>query len=210
MSGHLYAFGSLCRGELDELSDIDLLACVATQEEARQVDSSRFSVYTYERIRALWIEGNPFAWHLYLESRLLYSPDGADFIRSLGAPHAYQRVHTDCAKFLRLFEESAAALRSERDSKVFHLSCIFLAARNFATCLSFLRGMPIFSRRSPLKLEPRLPIGEAEFDLLIRARVLSTRGAGPTLTPTEISMAAATCSDIQSWMESLLPEEVTT
>ena len=61
MTQHLYAFGSLCRGEIDELSDVDLLACVDTQEQAGKIDPSRFSVYTRDRLRALWLEGNPFA-----------------------------------------------------------------------------------------------------------------------------------------------------
>src|SRR5262245_23748624 len=103
MKRHLYAFGSLCRGELDEFSDVDLLACVETNEQAQQMDSGRFSVYTRARLVDLWREGNPFAWHLHLESKLLYASDGRDFLQQLGAPHAYTNADEDCAKFMRLF-----------------------------------------------------------------------------------------------------------
>lgn len=79
MKQHIYAFGSLCRGELDEFSDVDLLACVESQEQVRNINPRRFSVYTHDRIRALWSEGNPFAWHLYLESKLVFASDDKDF-----------------------------------------------------------------------------------------------------------------------------------
>jgi hypothetical protein len=208
MKRHLYAFGSLCRGELDEFSDVDLLACVETQEQARHVDSGRFSVYTYDRIRALWEEGSPFAWHLHLESRLAFASDGKDFLQELGAPRTYSNADEDCAKFMRLFEESLRSLRNTVDSRVFHLSCIFLATRNFATCYSFLRGRPIFSRLSPLRIETPVPVSVDDFNILVRARLLSTRGIGKALTPSEIFMSMQTCSVIHGWMRSLMPLEV--
>jgi hypothetical protein len=208
MKRHLYAFGSLCRGEIDELSDVDLLACVETQEEARQIDSRRFSIYTHDRIRALWNEGNPFAWHLRLESRLLFTSDGKDFLQELDAPNAYANAEQDCAKFRLLFEESHRALRSTPDSKVFHLSCIYLATRNFATCYSFTRGRPIFSRLSPLQLETPVPVSTDVFNVLVKARVLSTRGIGRAVTPAEVSLALQACTAIHEWMQSLMLVEV--
>ena len=208
MKRHLYAFGSLCRGEIDEISDVDLLACVETQELARQIDSRRFSVYTHDRIRALWSEGNPFAWHLHLESRLLFTSDGENFLRRLEAPRPYTRAIEDCAKFMRLFQESLCTLRSTSDSAVFHLSCIFLATRNFATCYSFTRGQPNFSRLSPLQVDAPVPLSTDVFDVLVRARVLSTRGIGPALTSSEVRAAGDVCPIIHDWMQSLMPAEV--
>jgi predicted nucleotidyltransferase len=210
MKRHLYAFGSLCRGEVDEFSDIDLLACVETQEQARQIDSGRFSVYTYDRIRNLWREGNPFAWHLHLESKLMFASDGRDFLQELDAPAAYAKADEDCAKFMRLHQESLRSLCGTSDSQTFHLSCIFLAARNFATCYSFSRGRPIFSRLAPLRIETPLPVSTDVFSVFVRARVLSTRGMGKALTPVEVSMALQACPVIYDWMQSLLPAEVAT
>lgn len=208
MKRHLYAFGSLCRGEIDELSDVDLLACVETQDQARTIDTGRFSVYTHDRIRALWREGNPFAWHLHLEAKLVFASDGTDLLRELGVPHDYENADDDCVKFMRLFEDSVQSLHSTSDSQVFHLSCIFLATRNFATCYSFTRGRPIFSRRSPLLIESPVSLPTDVFDTLARARVLSTRGIGEALTPKEISVAVRACPQIHNWMQSLLSSEV--
>jgi len=208
MKRHLYAFGSICRGEIDEFSDVDLLACVQTQEQARLIDCRRFSVYTHDRVRALWTEGNPFAWHLHLESKLMFTSDDRDFLQELGVPRRYSKADEDCTKFMRLFEESVGSLRSASDSQVFHLSCIFLATRNFATCYSFTRGRPVFSRLSPLRIATPVPVASIVFDVLVRARVLSTRGLGAALTPIEVSIASQACSAIQEWMQSLLPLKV--
>lgn len=207
MRSHYYAFGSICRGELDEGSDIDLLACITGAKPP--LDTSKFSVYTHDRLVKLWQEGNPFAWHLHLESRLLYSSDGGDFIADgLGAPSPYKQAHTDCEKFKRLFFESAAELSEEANSAVFHLSCIFLAARNFATCYSLGIGKPVFSRRSPLLIDQRLDINRDTFNILARARILSTRGIGNTLSHDEIAEAIASLPAIAGWMDSLSPNGI--
>lgn len=208
MKRHIYAFGSLCRGELDELSDVDLLACVETQEQSRELDARRFSIYTQDRIRELWREGNPFAWHLYQESKLVFSSDGGDFLQEIGVPSRYKNAVKDCTKFMHLFEEALCSIRTVSDSQVFHLSCIFLATRNFATCYSFTYGSPIFSRLSPLLIDSPLPISADVFDVLVRARVLSTRGIGTDITAGEVSLAIKSCPAIYEWMQSLMLTEV--
>jgi nucleotidyltransferase-like protein/YCII-related domain-containing protein len=80
---HIYAFGSICRGEILLGSDIDLLALVDGYET--RLDPDIFSLYSYGRVAELWSEGNPFAWHLFLESKLIFTADGSDFLNSLGA-----------------------------------------------------------------------------------------------------------------------------
>ena len=104
MSLHLYAFGSICRGEIDTSSDIDLLACLF--EPNPSIDPSKFSIYTYDRIKQMWKEGNPFSWHLHLESNLIYSSDGVNFLEELREPSKYNAVTSDCNKFLNIFSES--------------------------------------------------------------------------------------------------------
>ena len=68
---HVYAFGSICRGEIDYGSDVDLLAIV--ERFVPELDPSKFSIYSYSRIEQLWDEGNPFAWHLATEFKMLFS-----------------------------------------------------------------------------------------------------------------------------------------
>ncbi|WP_277187360.1 hypothetical protein, partial [Caballeronia sp. BR00000012568055] len=174
MTVHYYAFGSICRGEVDRGSDVDLLACVSG--ERVDLDLQKFSIYSHGRLAEMWRAGNPFAWHIRRESRLLFASDGIDFVASLGDPEPYRDRRADCEKFARLFDESARALGANENSCIFHLSCMFLAMRNFATCHSFGGGVPIFSRRSPLLLKHPVPIPNEIFETFARARILSTRG----------------------------------
>ncbi len=201
MSTHLYAFGSVCRGEIDPASDIDLLACLSTQKP--DIDPKKFSIYTYKRIRELWQEGNPFSWHLYLESKLIYSSDGSDFLMDLEEPSKYTNIFEDCRKFNNLFLESYNSLMQSSNSIVFHLSCMFLATRNFATCYSLGIGKPIFSRMSPLLIEQKLPIAKENFDIYARARILSTRGYGSIISNTDINIAKSSAPIILDWMKEL-------
>lgn len=201
MSSHFYVFGSVCRGETDPASDIDLLACLATPNP--EIDPKKFSIYTYERLQQLWCEGNPFAWHLHLESRLIFSSDGSDFLLNLGAPSQYTKILEDCIKFRELFSESYYSLMQSKNSKVFHLSCMFLATRNFATCYSFSSGQPIFSRKSPLLIDRKLPITNEAFDVFARARILSTRGYGYPISEADVNAAKSSASIIFDWMQNL-------
>lgn len=204
MTTHFYAFGSICRGEIDKSSDVDLLACFTGANQ--EIDIEKFSVYRHERLQQLWTEGNPFAWHLHLESKLLFSSDGVDFIKSLGVPSAYKAGVIDFEKFAILFAESLDQLLKTRVNSTFNLSCMFLAIRNFATCYSLWRGSPIFSRKSPLMIDTPLCINEEAYNVLSRARILSTRGIGDTLTDDEVTMTLQVSPTIQAWMTYLLAE----
>lgn len=198
---HIYAFGSVCRGEVDLGSDVDLLACVCGQSD--RFDPEKYSIYQYERLQALWKEGNPFAWHLHLEAKLLFSSDGSDFLGGLGVPKPYGMGEEDCAKFQQLFDRSFRELENSFNSATFHLSCIFLAIRNFATCHSLSLGEPIFSRMSPLMVTPRLEIDSKAFSVLTRARLLSTRGFGENISHEEIDFTTRAVAIVPSWMDAL-------
>lgn len=204
MSTHLYAFGSVCRGEIDTASDIDLLACLSKPNS--DYDPEKFSIYTNDRLKELWLEGNPFSWHLHLESKLIYSSDGSDFLTELGEPSKYKKSLEDCNKFNLLFLESYNSLMQSSVSAIFHLSCMFLATRNFATCHSLGTGKPIFSRFSPLLLEQKLSVSKQDFDVFARARILSTRGYGSVLSSSEIKSAKSNAPVIIEWMNEMLPK----
>ncbi|RJG22522.1 nucleotidyltransferase domain-containing protein [Massilia cavernae] len=204
MSSHIYAFGSICRGEITRGSDIDVLACIDSPDD--RFDSEIFSVYTYDRLREMWTSGNPFAWHLATESTLLFSSDGTDFLKSLGVPKPYLDSRGDCEKFQILFSESLASLRQTSSSRVFNLSSIFLSIRNFATCYSLGAGIPMFSRRSAFAIDPPAPIDELSYSILERARILATRGIGADITGSEVDHVLPRLFPIDQWMRELLME----
>ena len=200
---HIYAFGSVCRGEVTPESDVDLLA--VTQGIDQRFDSNLYSVYSYARVAEIWNEGSPFAWHLYLEAKLLHSPDNSDYILELGEPAAYRWAAQDCQKFFDLFEGSAKSLRAGTNSPVFELSTIFLAVRNFATCYSLGAGLPDFSRHSALRLGvSSLIVSGDVFEILERARLLCTRGTGEMISLEEAASVASSLGEIEDWMRLLL------
>jgi hypothetical protein len=203
---HVYAFGSVCRGEIDRQSDIDLLALVSSFDA--RFDPALFSIYSYARMRELWSEGNAFAWHLALESRPLYADDQTDFLADLGKPSPYKTCRADCEKFRALFSDAIIGITESTASHVFELSTIFLAVRNLATCFSLGPcGTPVFGRHAALQLGRwSIPIDKSGYDVLVRARSLSTRGSGDSLTKSDIMIARGVLEPIRGWMDDLVAE----
>src|SRR4051794_40819705 len=116
---HIYAYGSICRGEVAPDSDVDLI--VIDGDRRVQLDPDTYSRYSHERIEQLWEEGNPFAWHLFLEARLLYSSDGKDFLRNLREPRHYRNCVRDCKNFSDLLVQARTSLISNPGSRIFDL-----------------------------------------------------------------------------------------
>ena len=77
---------------------------------------------------------------------------------------------------------------------------MFLATRNFATCYSLGAGVPIFSRYSPLMIEDHLSIPKDDFDVYVRARILSTRGYGEPLSNGDINRVNNSAHAVIKWM----------
>jgi len=192
------------RGEISTGSDVDLLAVVDGYEPRFAPDI--FSIYSYRRLRDLWREGNPFAWHLSLESKLLFSHDGSDFLTDLGRPSKYKSCLRDCEKFLTLFQDAHKSILLNGNSTVFDLSTVFLSIRNFASCFSLgVTEQPDFSRHSSLRLsEDSIPVSKECYAILERARILSTRGYGSNVSRDEVTLVVRELEAIQRWMNDLL------
>ena len=203
---HIYAFGSVCRGEIDCGSDVDLLAIV--DEHADVFDPNVFSIYSYKRIKELWSEGNPFAWHLAKEARLLYSLKCDNFIEKLDTPNKYNRTKADCEKFQRLFSGALSSIVSCSKSPIYDLSTMFLAIRNFATCYALgCLDLCEFSRYSARRLGNRsLEISDDSFRILERSRILSTRGYGEIIKKQEVQKVLKEAALIHTWMNTLSKE----
>jgi len=201
---HIYAFGSVCRGEVDPSSDIDMLAIVNGRDS--RFNPQDYSIYSYSRIEELWKQGNPFAWHLYLESKLIFSSDNIDYLQALGEPSPYNSGLSDCEKFREIFSTAKESIESSPFAEVFDLSSVFLGVRNFATCYSLHRNInPDFSRNSARNLgKYSVPVAVSIYDLLERARILCTRGLGELLTPDEVFKAKMVLDEVDSWMKELI------
>lgn len=201
---HIYAFGSVCRGEVDIASDVDMLAIVNGHDT--RFKPSDYSIYSYARLNEIWKEGNPFAWHLFLESKLVYAEDATDYLRVIGKPNTYSSGLADCRKFHEIFLSAKNSLERTDLTEIFDLSSVFLGVRNFATCYSLSRGAkPDFSRNSARNLgSESVPIDNSIYCLLERSRVLCTRGIGELLSPQEIVEAKQALSTIDGWMKNII------
>lgn len=200
---HVYAFGSVCRGEIDKYSDIDIL--LLKQTLVQQEHPAEFSVYSYEQLEKMWSDGNPFAWHLSFESKLLFCDDGVDFIKLLGLPSRYSNMSEDCDKFFQLFKKATHELTVSQINYTFELSNVYLSIRNFATCfaLGYLDKKE-FSRDSPRKLyEYSLQISDQTFSILKRARFLNTRGIGDAINYVELDLLRNEIEGVRIWMNRL-------
>lgn len=202
---HIYAFGSICRGEIASGSDVDLLA--VSSGGSNELSRSMFSIYSHSKIKTIWREGNPFAWHLHIESRLIHSSDCTDFIEGLGPPATYAKAREDCERFLGIYRQASDSLRHDHASAIFDLSAAFLGLRNFATCFLLGRGLPDFSRGVALNLITDMPPGDlSAYRVLERARLLCTRGHGDMLLPEEIEGAIKALPNFEERMIGLMRE----
>ncbi|HEU0118119.1 MAG TPA: nucleotidyltransferase domain-containing protein [Alphaproteobacteria bacterium] len=203
---HIYAFGSISRGDVSQDSDIDLLAIVKGYDA--RFNPEDFSIYSYKRIEEIWDEGNPFAWHLSLQSKPIFLSDEIDFLKNLGKPKPYMHCLRDCEKFLNLFCDARSSMLDNSVSLVFDLSTIFLSIRNIATCFSLgTSNRPDFSRSSALRLEAKsLQLPKDVYRIFEKARILSTRGRGEDLTSGEVETALKSLSSIHEWMTKLVTE----
>jgi len=201
---HIYVFGSLCRGEVSRNSDVDLLALVDGFDSRFNPDS--YSIYSYGRIKELWMEGNPFAWHLSKESCMIFSSDETDFIKELGKPSTYENCIRDCEKFRSVFLRGREQVIGGSASTIFELSTIFLSMRNIATCYSLgVLNVPCFSRDAALRLgSESAPIPLSAFQIFERSRILCTRGEGIALDSSEIAQVIPILDDLDVWMATLV------
>lgn len=201
---HIYIFGSICRGDVKQDSDIDMLAIVSNHN--RNLSKDTFSIYSYKRIYSLWQEGSPFAWHLHFESKLVYSPNRSDYILNLGIPNRYEKCLADCFKFYTIFKNAKTSLENSANSTIFDFSSIFLSIRNIATCFSiykFEKGT--FSRNSALNIQEfSITIPDNVYKTLSFSRLVSTRGLKHEISQSEIADVKAHLNDIERWMNILL------
>ncbi|KTD61891.1 nucleotidyltransferase domain-containing protein [Legionella spiritensis] len=199
---YIYAFGSICRGEIDAHSDIDLLAIT---ENFSKFDPLVFSIYTPKRIQELWKQGNPFAWHLYYEAKMLYSHDGNNYISELGIPSKYNNCIEDCFKFHNIFREAKESLEIN-SIEIYDISLIFLSIRNIASCYSLgVLKSANFSRNAAYFLgEKNIPIPHEAYSIFERARILATRGKGSILSQEEVGQAKKYLDILENWMLKLI------
>lgn len=185
-------FGSRARGDDSASSDLDVLCVVDTARTSNngQMDSdithffgsgtSDVSRYSERRLREMFDTGHLFAWHLYLESKPVWSDSRGSFVESLGRPARYAHARKDIVELAEIALEALESLRDSTSSIVYECGILYVCSRNVALIASTrLCSAPNFSPQSPMQVHvPRIPypLSHDEYELLIAARHSVTRG----------------------------------
>jgi len=199
----LHVFGSIIRGEIHPNSDIDVLAIPVSL--GLNVAPKSWSVYSKDTLSTYFREGKLFAWHLYLESKLIYSPLNTPFLSSLGAPASYRNAISDIETLTKILESSINELASNTPNVVFELGLVYTAIRDIAMSASWhMLSKPSFSSNSPYLLPLECPLPKDHYNMARLARHISTRGGGPKLNPDFHSAAASVITaPIRDWANQL-------
>ncbi|WP_175701427.1 nucleotidyltransferase domain-containing protein [Burkholderia ambifaria] len=186
-------FGSHARGDDGAASDLDVLYVVDTsrvgdrsQADTRisdllQGNKSDISLYSERRLREMFETGHLFAWHLYIESKPVWSDGAGSFVESLGRPARYVGARKDIIELLEIASEAATSLRNLGSTIIYECGILYVCCRNVALIASTrANDAPIFGPQSPMQVTiPSIPfpLNDDEYMLIIAARHSVTRGA---------------------------------
>jgi predicted nucleotidyltransferase len=212
----VYAFGSVGRGQQDDLSDLDVLAVVrngggkiAEQLVTEYVPPSlrqlklSISWYGEDRLREMFRNGELFAWHLHSETLPLYDPIG--YLHGLGTPAAYHDAVTDTRSFQKILRGIPAQVSANECNAVYESGLIYVCLRNIAMAASWqLCKHPNFTRHSPFELSDMrgCPISREEFALTMACRMAGQRGNAPPLG-VDAAFVLDAYSRLDPWIEEL-------
>ena len=202
MNHDIYIFGSVVRGDVSSSSDVDVLV-VTDVERAHAAYPPNWSVYHIDTIKQFYIDGRLFAWHLYFESKCIYSTKEKDVLKELGEPRPYVRAKEDIKELTYLLKQSLDALRNESSSEIFELGICHTAIRDIAMTGSWaMTGKPNFSRKSPLQIPLKVPLEPDLFEYMMNARHSSTRGVNVS-TPDKKVITTILNAPLIEWAEQI-------
>lgn len=211
----VFLFGSAARGDSDALSDTDVLAIV--KNNAGKVPEAAvkahlpgiageptISWYGYNRLKAMFDAGELFAWHIFLESKVIF--EAVDIFSRLGTPKHYTRASEDISAFFSTLRDVPGQLKSARYNAVYEFGIMYVCVRNIAMSASWhLRPRPDFSRMSPFNLGkevPLCPLSKEEYERSMSCRMASQRGL-PIMDGISTSSVLAYYDKIGPWIEAV-------
>ena len=200
-----YIFGSLCRGEPDQGSDIDVLV-ISNERRTRQKVPPNWSLYSPRRIRALFARGTLFAWHIFQEAIQLWPRDRAGYLQKIGPPKPYANAKREIGDLQRILVGAATELTRGTPSQIYEFGLLALACRDIAMAAApSLTGTFNFSRHAPLHLPAvRFPLSRTQFDYLLACRRATTRGGQLRRNPRIERQLKAKLPQLSAWSVHIL------
>jgi predicted nucleotidyltransferase len=176
VSHEIYIFGSITRGEVTSTSDTDILV-IPLQNQTKKEYPSSWSYYTEETLQKMHKDGRLFSWHLFLDSKCIYTPREIPLFVEMDAPNSYDTMHEDIKDLKGLLEQSLMYLHDNTSNIIFEIGVIHTCLRDIAMSASwFLSDRPCFSIYAPYIISIPLPLNKDVYKKAISARHNSTRG----------------------------------
>ncbi|MFT3880400.1 MAG: nucleotidyltransferase domain-containing protein [Gemmatales bacterium] len=198
-----YIFGSLLRGEVTSTSDVDVLAIPILDNLALDLPPS-WSIYSTDHIKKLYGAGKLFAWHLFYESKCVFTSNPTPYLVSLGKPAPYIDSLVDIQELGGLLSESIGALRSGTVSSVYELGLVYTCLRDISISASWhFFERPNFSQFVPYLMPISFPISRSDYNYLMMARHSSTRGTEIDSERTGEVVARLLSANTDKWVDAL-------
>lgn len=176
MNHEIYLFGSVVRGDVLPTSDVDVLAIPLNSDSSGF--PSAWSIYSPDLLRQYFLDGRLFAWHLHLEAKLIYSPNGRGYITELGKPAEYRTGLEDISDLSQILMDALTRIVSGSNSEIFEYGILYTALRDIAMSASYvLLDKPTFSRLAPYEIPVEFPLPRHIYEKAMLARHCSTRGS---------------------------------
>lgn len=207
---NISVFGSVTRNDLDELSDVDVLALVLDgggtvpeQEIVSQLPlelqpKASISWYGVQKMSEMFQSGHLFAWHLFLESTPILG--WGHLSERLGKPAIYQTALEDIDGLIELLHSSRAQFLNQSPNTIYELGLLYLVARNIAMSASWhLLTVTRFDRYSPFAIaNTKFPLKLREYEILLKCRMASQRGI--SFSPAiKLPWAIMVCDELLNW-----------
>lgn len=174
----IYIYGSICRGEIDSHSDIDILCIVENESNKSVLDlPSYYSIYSKKRILNHFNLGTLFAWHLFNDAILVHSKSNG-FLSEIGKPNLYNNSKEDFTILESILNTSINNIKKQQINIVYELGLVYVAIRNIATIASWYTPYGLnCSRYVPYKLElVTFPLEKSIYNVFVNCRHATTRG----------------------------------
>ena len=196
----VWLFGSAARGDVDDVSDVDVL--IAGPLTPKDLDRlpyrrSQLSVvrYSWDELAHMAAYGSLFLHHVRLEGRLVQPATGDRLRNLLDSLPPYHRAEHELTSFRQVLDDVEESL-TEESSPAFELSVIATAVRHSCILGCYAIGRPTFGRRTAFGVFlEHLDLGYliADAERLYEFRLYEDgRAAAPF---------AATLGDVRIWLE---------
>jgi predicted nucleotidyltransferase len=155
-------FGSLARGENDELSDIDILILIDGINDQDTMDIKLslsnqmgipidwLSVYRITTFEHMADKGSYFLWHLKLEGKVIYSRTD-QLYKILDSLKEYTNIKNDLDEYAIICKDILDSVKSGNLTIDYELSLLASLVRNTCIAIAYMSKKYLFGRISPVE-----------------------------------------------------------